>query len=212
MKEEPDEYCEKIIKTLIINEITDKPKVRFNKLLEILPKYGAKMSKPTLVQHLNHLVKNKIIQRNKEGKQKISYRINWSKFLQPQNATEINLMVSQMINHEKIFKSKSLNQQIELATTAITIGELFYLGLNVLDILEPQNKLQNYYQYTFIRGVFNHYVQWLIDSCYKSKEDSQKALDILSKNIKTLRKTLFEENPEDTQQKPENTTKTLQKS
>jgi hypothetical protein len=54
----------------------------------------------------------------------------------------------------------------------LTIGELFYLKLNILDILEPEDKLQNYFSHTFTRRLYSIYAIWLFDSCKESKENS----------------------------------------
>ncbi len=192
MKKETDEHCEKIFMVLFINN----KKIRFNELYEKLPKYGAKMSKPTLVQHLKHLVKNKTIQRYQENKQKVFFQLNWEKFKQLQKASEINQTVVHQIKNEKVFKSKSLVQQEIYTTAMLTIGELFYLKLRILNILEPENKLQNYFSYTLIRKLFNLYATWLYDSCKESKENSQKVIQSIDKSIKTLRESFFKIDPD----------------
>jgi DNA-binding HxlR family transcriptional regulator len=196
MEKEADEYCEKIFILLAMSN----QKIRFNELHRNLTKYNAKMSKPTLIQHLNHLLKHEIIQRDEEDKQKVSYGLNWKRLKQLQKAKKINQTALNLIKNEKRFKSKSLDQQTIFTTAMITIGELFYLKLMTLNILEPENKLQNYHSYTFIRKLYNIYVTWLLDSCKDSKENSQKILHFIERNIKTLNETFLEIFPEDTQQ------------
>lgn len=80
MEKEPDEYCRKIFMVLSL----DNKKTRFNELHRKLIKYDAKMSKPTLIEHLNHLIKDKVIQRKQQDKQKVFYEVNWKKFEQLQ--------------------------------------------------------------------------------------------------------------------------------
>lgn len=201
MEKKADEYCETILKMLIINN----KKTRFNELYRNLTKYGAKMSKPTLIEHLNHLVENKLIQRKQEGKQKVTYSINWNKSKQLKKAKEINQSMLNHIRDEKIFRTKSLQWQTAFTTATIVTGELFYLKLNILNILEPENKLQNTTSYTIIRQIFNTYASLLYESCKESKENSIKVLDLIDKTINQLMETCFEINPEAAQKLEEGT-------
>jgi DNA-binding HxlR family transcriptional regulator len=195
MEKEADEYCERIFMVIVMNN----GKIRFNELHRKLTMCGAKMSKPTLIEHLNHLVKRGIIQRNEEDKQRVSYELNWRELEQLQKAMKINQTALNEIGNEKRFKSKSLIQQEIFTTAMLTIGELFYLKLMILNILEPENKLQNYFSYTLIRKYYNIYATWLLDSCKNSKESSQKILRSIDKSIKTLKETFFETFSDDTQ-------------
>jgi DNA-binding HxlR family transcriptional regulator len=196
MEKETDEYCEKIFMVLAIIG-----KTRFNKLHQKLPKLGAKMSKPTLIIHLNHLVEKGIIQRNEEGKQKVSYELNWKRLKQLRKFKKANQIAIDQVRNKKMFKSMNSHQQIIFTTAMLTIAELFYLKLTILNTLEPENKLQNYYSYTIIRKLFNMYATYLLDSCKDSKENSQKIIHSIDKDIKTLTETCFELFPKDTQQK-----------
>jgi predicted transcriptional regulator len=193
MEKVTDEYCDKIFSVLIMNN----EKIRFNKLHRKLTKYGAKMSRPTLIEHLNHLIKNEIIQRNEEGKQEVYYEPNWKRFQQVATK-EFNRVGLLRARNEKAFKSKSVDQQVIYTTAIETIGELFYLRLSILDAVDPKNKLQNYYGYTMIRRLLNIYCTWLVDTCKESKENSENAIKSIDRSIKTLTETFFEINPENT--------------
>jgi DNA-binding HxlR family transcriptional regulator len=193
MEKETDEYCEKIFMTLAIIG-----KTRFNKLHQKLLELNAKMSKPTLIEHLNHLIEKEIIQRNQEDKQRVSYELNWKRLKQLRKFKETNQIAIDQVRYEKKFKSMNLYQRTAFTTAMLAIGELFYLELIILNTLEPENKLQNYYSYTLIRKLFNIYATWLLDSCKESKEDSQKILRLIDKNIKAFREPFFETVPEAT--------------
>jgi len=188
MNEEPDRYCEKILMTLMLSD----EKIRFNKLYERLKNANANMSKPTLIQHLNHLIEEEIIRRHQEGKQKVFYEMNWKRFKELQKAKKLNQTALHQIKNEKIFKSKSLYQQTIYTTAMVTIGELYYLKLNILDTLEPENKLANHFSYSLIRRLFNLYAMWLYESAKESKENSQKIIRSLDRSINTLEKSFFD--------------------
>jgi DNA-binding HxlR family transcriptional regulator len=77
MEEPPlDEYCKKILAILLLL----RRKIRFNELYRFLNQHGVKISKPTLSEHLKHLTKLKILVRQEEGIQKVTYRINSERF------------------------------------------------------------------------------------------------------------------------------------
>jgi len=187
MEKEINEYCKKILMVL-----TMYGKLRFNELHRTLTKCNAKMSKPTLIKHLNHLLKKEIIQRDEEDKQRVSYELNLKKLKQLQEVKKIN---QEILKNEKEFKSMSLNQQIDFTIFILTISELLYLKLTILNILEPENKLQNYYSYNIIRIFYNIYTVWLSDSCKDSKENSQKIIRLINKNIKNINKYLIQNIP-----------------
>ena len=186
MERRADQYCEKILIVLMMSD----EKIRFNELHRKLKKFGVKMSKPTLIEHLNHLVEKELILREEEDKQKVTYVTNWNRFKQVKKAKKLNQLTLQQIKMEKTFKERGLEAQTAFTTAMLTIGELFYLKLQVLDITEPENKLHNYFSYTFIRRLFNLYAVWLIDSCKESQENSQKVIKSLNKMIKGLQKLL----------------------
>jgi DNA-binding HxlR family transcriptional regulator len=196
-EQKPDEYCDKIFAVLsMTNE-----KIRFNELHRKLRKLGAPMTKPTLIEHLKHLEKKEIIQRDQEEKQKVTYSLNWKKFKQIQKAKEINQTLLSKIENEQRFKSKSLNQQVIYVTTALTTAELFYLRTVILGNTEPQNKLEHYLTYTIIRRLFNTYATWLYDTCKESEENAQKIIKLVDRRIREFEKLLFELRPELAQQK-----------
>jgi DNA-binding HxlR family transcriptional regulator len=205
MEKKADEYCEKILIVLMMSN----EKIRFNELYRTLNKFGVKMSKPTLIEHLNHLVAQELVQREEEDKQKVTYVTNWSRFKQVKKAKELNQLTLQQIKIEKTFKERGLEAQTAFTTAMLTIGELFYLKLQILDILEPENKLHNYFSYTFIRRLFNLYAAWLIDSCKESKENSQKVLKSLNKMIKGLQGSFFDVDQEAKSHGPKNAKNSL---
>jgi len=68
-----DSHCSEIMLVL-----SAKGKMRFNELFRTLTKgLNVKISKPSLVEHLNkHLAKKKLIIRKREGKQNVTYEYN----------------------------------------------------------------------------------------------------------------------------------------
>lgn len=67
---ELDDICHEIFFTLIAYK-----KLRFNELHKYLKKFGTEISKPTLIDHLKHLIKQKLVKRKREGFQNVSYSL-----------------------------------------------------------------------------------------------------------------------------------------
>ena len=65
-----DDICKEIYLTLLAYR-----KLRHNELLRTLKKLEVKISKPTLKEHLDHLIDQKLIECNKEGFQNVSYSL-----------------------------------------------------------------------------------------------------------------------------------------
>ena len=63
-----DDVCREIFLTLWAYK-----RLRFNELHRYLKKFGTSISKPALIDHLNHLSRKKLISRRREGFQNVSY-------------------------------------------------------------------------------------------------------------------------------------------
>jgi DNA-binding HxlR family transcriptional regulator len=68
---ELDDICHEILFTLMAYE-----RLRFNELHRMLKKFEIGISKPTLSEHLKHLLKQKLIKRKREDSQNVSYVLN----------------------------------------------------------------------------------------------------------------------------------------
>jgi DNA-binding HxlR family transcriptional regulator len=65
---ELDDVCSEIWLTLMAYK-----RLRFNLLHKRLKQFGTDISKPSLLEHLNHLIERKLIERREEGFQNVSY-------------------------------------------------------------------------------------------------------------------------------------------
>jgi DNA-binding HxlR family transcriptional regulator len=183
-----DEYCNKIFITLVIIG----EKTRFNELHRQLKRFKAKMSKPTLIQHLNHLIENDIIKRDTQDKQNVTYELNYDKLEQLQESEKRYARIIKITKKsEETFKSQKINDQVYAITAILTLESMLYLKLQLLDQMNPEKKLANSYTYTTISRRFRIYMNWLLDSCKDSKEKTQTALRNLEQASDVIRKDLF---------------------
>jgi DNA-binding HxlR family transcriptional regulator len=196
-KAQPDQYCEKIFALLAMSE----DRVRFNDLYRKLNKLGAKMSKPTLSEHLKHLEKNQLIERHEIDKLNVSYSLPWKKYEQLSKAKEFNQTTLNLLRDEKTFKAKSLEQQVVHVTFVLTTAELFYLRLAILDELEPENKLFHHFSYSLIRALFDCYTRWLFDTSKESEANAKTIMKHIDCRIRDFEKLLFTISPEYAKQK-----------
>lgn len=102
LKEEFDEKCREIVMYMVMRNMYEVNKLRYNELFrEIEQTY--KMSKPTFNEHLQHLIDKKLVTRKKNGKQEVHLYLNTKK-LMIYNAKEMQ---------EEIQKEASLLQAMK---------------------------------------------------------------------------------------------------
>lgn len=198
--EDSDRYCENIMAYLVASN----KKIRFNELCKTLNALNFEITKPTLIQHLNHLSKKGFILRREENKQNVTYEVNWKKFEPLNKALEFKKVITHTLQNQKIFKSKSLEQQIVYVITILTWEQILHLQFNVLDILEPNATFTTTVGYVLIHRLFDTYRRWLLDTCKQSKENIQKALDSLEKKRDEFESLLFESPTKPSQVEPKN--------
>lgn len=102
-------------------------------------------------------------------------------------------VIAHNLENEKIFKSKSLEDQIAYVTGILTMEQVLYLQFNVLDILEPRGKAYTALGYMLIWRLYDTYRRWFLETCRESKENSQKAFDLLHKKTEDFQNLLFDQ-------------------
>jgi arginine repressor len=151
MEKETDEYCQKIFAYLVANN----KEIRLNQLYKALEVLQVKITKPTLIQHLRHLHAKRYILRREKGKQNVTYQVNWKKFEPLNEALKFKEVIAHTLENEKIFKSKSLEQQIVYVTTILTWEQILHLQFNILNILEPKATFDITLGYVFIHRLYD---------------------------------------------------------
>ena len=115
--QEMDEYCIKIIQFFL----TTMQRYRFNELYRAISEAGARMSRPTLSEHLKHLVKQELVERKVEGVQTVTYTLNYGKFF---NLKEIMELPDNMLEKQKEFNASPIDEQIRQVLLAR--GRIFW--------------------------------------------------------------------------------------
>jgi hypothetical protein len=183
-----DDQCDKIFALLI----TRPSPLRFVELFNTLNGLGIKMSRPTLIQHLHHLQKDRAIIRKREGKQKVYYSVNWDKFKTLKQSIQYKKDLLHLLENEKRFKSFPIDEQAIYSTNIMTLTNLRQLQLFVENTIDPSKTFEHSLQFLMINKFYQQFQNWLIESCRESKENAQHVLQTLELNIKRLENELFE--------------------
>jgi DNA-binding HxlR family transcriptional regulator len=184
-----DETCKNIFSVLLLSD----KKLRFNELHRTLNQIGLKMSKPTLAEHLKHLKKRRLLIRKREGKQSVSYEVNWEKLDYLGEAMRTRQELKRMLGNEKNFKSFPMDAQLTYTHNILALRNLYRLRLEILDILDPSKNFEHSVQYLFIHRFFELFKTWLLESCHENKAKCEKeALSMIEHNIKHYLDTLFD--------------------
>jgi hypothetical protein len=187
MEKELDKYCTEIITVLIMTR--NEESLRFNKLYEQTKKFGAKMAKPTFIQHLNHLIKKKLIIRKKEGKQKVTLKFNWEKFAQLLEVKKnYEDMTAQLIKNKPLV---NVNDVLKLVTETLLLGDLYKLKFSILSLTEPENKFNhNINLYYIINHFTNIPLENVMKICLESKEKAKLTINAVDESIKIFQQAL----------------------
>jgi hypothetical protein len=184
-----DDYCNNIFAFLAVSDKT----FRFTELYKTLNKIGLKMSKPTLINHLHHLQKRKLLIRKIEGKQNISYAVNWKKLETLKESTKTRQALKHLLQNKKRFKSFPIDEQVTYVTNIMTLTNLYRLKLEVQDMLDPSKNFEHSVQFLFTNRFFEFFKTWLLESCQEAKTtNGQQALEMIDQNITRITNILFD--------------------
>lgn len=184
-----DETCKKIFSFLLVSD----KRLRFNKLYATLNQIGLEMSKPTLIEHLNHLKKRKLVIRKREGKQNVTYEVNWKKLEHLAEALRTQQALKHLLENKENFKSFPIEEQVTYVHNILALRNLHRLKLEILDIIDPSKNFEHSIQYLFTNRFFQLFKTWLLENCHENKtECEKKALGMIEHNIIHYTDVLFE--------------------
>lgn len=154
------------------------------------------MSKPTLSEHLKHLKKRRLVIRKREGKQNVTYQVNWEKLEHLSEAIETRQALKRMLENEKNFKSFPIDEQVTYVHNILALRNLYRLRLEIFSILHPSKNFEHSVQYLFISRFFEFFKTWLLESCHEDRSRCrEKAMSTIEYNIKHYTDTIFDKKP-----------------
>jgi len=173
--DELDKHCEKIFSVLAVNPNP----INFNKLYE---KLKPEMAKPTLIEHLKHLQKQKIVRRKKDGKQKVTYELHEDCFNELENTREFIERMNKAKDEIEIFNGFSTKEKVQYLLLLITLAEIDQLKYSLQRLSEPKENfkfsiktaLTKYALSTKIQVLLQHSVDIDLNEAIRQVDETEK--------------------------------------
>lgn len=169
-----DEICQK----LLVSFLVAKKSFRFNQFYRFLNSKGVKISKPTLVLHLQHLIDVKLVERTVIDKQNITYNIN-RKF--SEGLTKYVENQAKILEHfekeRKSFDSDTPLAQLSHAHIVLVLQGLYRLKYEMLKIAEPDKEFEHNMEIMLYSDIWQNFVGWLLQNFNTGNKNYRK--DIL---------------------------------
>jgi DNA-binding HxlR family transcriptional regulator len=189
--------CERILFLLTLKKAFGPARgIRLNKFHRLAKEYIEKCSKPTLLDHLNALVKEKIVKRIVRGKQNTAYYL-------PENST----LISKDILEETEKLGDSLNKKLReqpiksLIIKVLEISELAEaerLKLWFESQLPGKNSKEIAFRFFFTEGLYRFIIEELLYNAMRDRgaskyKEYQNAVELLDKEIEAAKRKAFDE-------------------
>jgi DNA-binding HxlR family transcriptional regulator len=187
VKAELDEYCEKIFAFIALQ---DNP-LRFNELYKALNKADFKISRPTLIAHLNHLRKHKVIIRKTKGKQEVSYDVNWAKLDYLKYHKDFRKHAERIQKNKATFDQFGLDEKITYVSLILGLMEVVKLEYEIRAFLEPNRRFEATLAHLFTRSYLEPFRMYLLRDCIKSEQTAKEALALVEKLEQKIRAELY---------------------
>ena len=171
---ELDETCKNIFQYLLMRNMTGLGPIRYNDLLENLKEKGLKISRPTLSEHLRHLVEKEIVTRTEVSRANVNYSVNDDRGRPIRDFIERNEKYKRVIDENKDrFFSDSVREQVSHLNIILVVRSLEQLKYEVLKLLEPENSFEYNLQIMSIWTLWDYYTNWFLSSL-KDRDRSDK--------------------------------------
>jgi hypothetical protein len=171
--DELDCQCEKIFNVIAVNP----EPLTFNRLFKLLQ---TEMTKPTLINHLNHLQKHKIITRKKIGKQKVTYTMSDGLSDELKNEREFIKGMEELKKQTDVLDSFSLRNKMQYVLLLTTIIEVDKIKNSLQLFLAPKERFKAELKYAFARYELRTLTEYILRSIViKSATDVAEALRVI---------------------------------
>jgi len=188
LTQETDEYCLNIARVLLLSFSW----LRFNELFRKVNTMGAKMSKPTFSEHLNHLVEKGLVIRKVEGKQHVSYIFNLKRFAGKEE--DVKELVKEeepkevMLARKKHFNTLPIDDQVKEILLSLFKKTLRELQLDVLSAINPDHQFFNNLDKMTNSQAIDPRWEALLENCSKNKDYANQVLEKITLSKDKLRK------------------------
>lgn len=179
-----DNYCLKILLVLIAKS-SEKPKMRFNELSRVVKDLHLGISKPTLSDHLKHLVENEYVTRTVEGVQCVTYSLNFEKIGKIKGYWEKAEKVAAFLEKDRdTFFSLPENEQVTLLLHFMNVRKLLEIQARIAFELDRSSFEKQFGVLFWTSSRFERHELWMIQKCVKDEKYREEVLKTINQLLK----------------------------
>lgn len=179
-----DNYCLKILLVLLAKS-SEKSKIRFNELSRVVKDLNLGISKPTLSDHLRHLVENEYVTRTIEGVQCVTYSINFKKIGKIKSYWKNAEKIAAFLEKDKdSFFSLPVDEQVKLILYFMQIQKLFEIQARIAFESDPSNFEKQFGVLFWTSSRFERHEAWMIKKCGRDEGYKKEVLKTIDELVK----------------------------
>lgn len=161
--------------------------LRFKDLKKILKsKYKLDLPEATILMHLNHLIKHKLVTKTIKTAKNVTYKPNMEKLQKLQE--KLNMAVEifkEWKETEEVFLNKPIEEQIGIVELTALMKELGFLKHQIL--FEKYGKIEDgIMSNLFISTYFKYHLFLIIKKCLEDEEYMDKVLKQIDRELEKI--------------------------
>ena len=169
---ELDDVCRKLFSVFFIRAIKEEEPIRFNELQRHLDENGLKISRPTLILHLNHMIKKGLIKRTRVSKQHIEYSLDEERWLHLKDLAEDQMRFRKFFEAEKgNFNSATPFIQVSSVLFPLVLRSLLQIKYEILKIIEPDNQFEYNLMIISYSTLWDNFKTWLLQNVQENGDE-----------------------------------------
>ena len=161
---ELDNYCARLLSLFIL----ERKSYRFNELTKALKTNKVKMSTPTLIAHLNHLIEKELILREEKHRQYVTYRFNWEKWQDSDLLVKRRILIEKILQKEiDQFSKRPVYEQVTYVNLTATLFLFQILKESIIAKVKPENELVVNINVVHFAKIFERVENMILDNVDK---------------------------------------------
>jgi len=179
-----DNYCLRILLVLIAKS-SEKPKIRFNELSRLVRDLNLGISKPTLSDHLRHLVENEYVTRKVEGVQRVTYSLNFEKIGKIKGYWKTAEKMAAFLEKDRdAFFSLPVKGQVKQLLRFMELRKLLEIQARIAFESNPSSFEKQFGVLFWTSSRFERHEVWMIEKCVKDVEYREEVLRTIDELLK----------------------------
>lgn len=187
---ELDDVCRKLFSVFFIRAIKEEEPIRFNELQRHLDENGLTISRPTLILHLNHMIKKGLIKRTRVSKQHIEYSLDEERWLHLKDLAGDQMRFRKFFDAEKgSFNSATPFIQVSSVLFPLVLRSLLQIKYEILKIIEPDNQFEYNLMIISYSTLWDNFKTWLLQNVRESEDElREEYLEAVNQYIDKIQK------------------------